>query len=323
MDASQAATGAVSTDCRAGKLASDPALTDLVVFHKDCPDGFGAAFAAWKLLGDKATYVAADHGPAAPHSLDVRGKRVVVADYCFPAAVTQRMISEAASFIVLDHHASAEKELAGVDAQYKVFEMKQSGATLAWNYFHGADVPTFLRYLEDKDIWRWSFPDSQAFSAGFTTPFDFAAWDAVLSGGSAAIADIIARGQSVLEYRNKEIAFHVAKAVPCVMKAAPGFRGRLLNATTLVSEIGNRLALEPDVDYGFMWQFDHRTGVFTCSLRSASDAVDVSVIAKSLGGGGHRRAAGFSYRGVSIDELFESIDGKRVDAAGADGAGKP
>ena len=30
------------------------------------------------------------------------------------------------------------------------------------------------------------------------------------------------------------------------------------------------------------------------SLRATDDRVDVSVIARSLGGGGHRRAAGFS-----------------------------
>jgi phosphoesterase RecJ-like protein len=38
------------------------------------------------------------------------------------------------------------------------------------------------------------------------------------------------------------------------------------------------------------------------SLRATDDRVDVSVIARSLGGGGHRRAAGFSTE-LAYDEL--------------------
>ena len=118
-----------STDMR-GAGRPDPAATTLVIYHGPyCPDGYGAAFAAWKLLGDRARYVPAEHGPAAPRGLDVRGQHVVVLDYCFPAAETARMIAEAASFVCIDHHASAEKELAAVPDAHKVFEMRQSGAT--------------------------------------------------------------------------------------------------------------------------------------------------------------------------------------------------
>lgn len=117
-----------STTVGAGR--PDPRATTLVIYHgPHCPDGFGAAFAAWKLLGDAATYVPAGHGKDAPRGLDVSGKHVAVLDYAFPAEETQRMIAEAASFICVDHHASAEAALAGVPDENKVFEMKQSGAT--------------------------------------------------------------------------------------------------------------------------------------------------------------------------------------------------
>ena len=139
-----------------GSDKPNPSQTDLVIYHGPyCPDGFGAAFSAWKLLGDRATYLPADHGPSAPRGLDVKGKHVAVLDYSFPAAETARMIAEAASFVCIDHHASAVKELADVPEANKVFEMGQSGATLAYNYFHpGQEVPLLLRYVEDKDIWR-------------------------------------------------------------------------------------------------------------------------------------------------------------------------
>ena len=78
-------------------------------------------------MGGRARYLAADHGLKAPIGLDVRGEHVVVVDYSFPAAETARMIAEAASFVCIDHHASAEKELALVPDANKVFEMQQSG----------------------------------------------------------------------------------------------------------------------------------------------------------------------------------------------------
>lgn len=309
----------VSTDCAAarGLPAYDPARTDLVVYHAKCTDGFAAAVAAHRLLGDRATYVAADHGPDAPTGLDVRGKHVVVVDYCFKRDVTARMAAEAASFVVLDHHVSAQAEIADLDATMKVFQMAQSGATLSWNYFHpGTPVPPLLRYVEDKDIWRWALRDSRAFSAGFTVDDTFAAWDAALDAGPAAIEAAIAKGRAILEYQEGVIKRHVDSAVPCVLAAAPHFAGRLVNATTLASNIGNVLALQAGVDYAFLWFYNHANDTYVCSLRSARDDVDVSAIARSLGGGGHKRASGFSYAGPRLQDLFLSIG-----SGGGGGAG--
>jgi phosphoesterase RecJ-like protein len=54
------------------------------------------------------------------------------------------------------------------------------------------------------------------------------------------------------------------------------------------------------------------------SLRSHPDGVDVSAIARSFGGGGHRRAAGFS-TDLPMDEITERIVGAFT-AADGDGA---
>jgi len=54
------------------------------------------------------------------------------------------------------------------------------------------------------------------------------------------------------------------------------------------------------------------------SLRSHPNGVDVSAIARSFGGGGHRRAAGFS-TDLGMDEITQRI----VEAFAADGGGEP
>jgi phosphoesterase RecJ-like protein len=57
-----------------------------------------------------------------------------------------------------------------------------------------------------------------------------------------------------------------------------------------------------------IWEYEHATKVFRVSLRSDCDEVDVSLIAKKFGGGGHRRAAGFSHTGASIEELLVDVE---------------
>ena len=55
------------------------------------------------------------------------------------------------------------------------------------------------------------------------------------------------------------------------------------------------------------------------SLRSALDELDVSAIARKRGGGGHRRAAGFSSDG-SIAEITEFIRSEFAEAHAAESA---
>ena len=54
----------------------EPSAVDCVIYHAECTDGFGSAYAAWKLLGNRAEYHACKHGTPPP---DVKGKNVLMA----------------------------------------------------------------------------------------------------------------------------------------------------------------------------------------------------------------------------------------------------
>lgn len=289
----------------ASKAVSPASVTRVLYHGSNCPDGFASAFVARLRLGASAQYVAMEHGALPP---PLAGETAVVVDYCFKSDVTARLLSETEGrFLVLDHHASAEKELAAVPDAHKVFVMAQSGATLSWNFFHdGTPVPLWLRYVEDKDIWRWALRDSEAFTAGFATvPQTWDAFDALHAGGDAAVAALIAKGASILEYRNGVVESHVRRAVPVVMKAAPSLRASIVNTSTLSSEIGNAICKSGAADFAMLWFYDHVKSEFYVSLRSVDgDRADVSEIARIFGGGGHKCAAGFSFKGASILELL-------------------
>ena len=76
----------------------------------------------------------------------------------------------------------------------------------------------------------------------------------------------------------------------------------MVNATTLVSEIGEALAKEPGVHFALLFRQDGRG--YRISLRSRGpEQADVAAIARLFGGGGHRTAAGCGWTGA-LDEIF-------------------
>src|SRR3990167_9491025 len=43
----------------------------VVIYHGKCPDGFSAAWIAWKKFGDDAEYIPGRHGEIPPEDLDI------------------------------------------------------------------------------------------------------------------------------------------------------------------------------------------------------------------------------------------------------------
>lgn len=172
-----------------------PSEVDCVIYHANCNDGFGAAFSAWKFLGNRAEYHACSHGDPPP---DVKGKNVAVLDFSFNNATTKKMIEEAESFIIIDHHKSAMVELH--DVSHAVFDMNHSGAMLAWNFFHpGKEAPKFIQYIEDRDLWKWELPYSKEFSAAFDmVPWEFEEYEKFQD--DSVFDDAVKRGSFILAY---------------------------------------------------------------------------------------------------------------------------
>jgi oligoribonuclease NrnB/cAMP/cGMP phosphodiesterase (DHH superfamily) len=183
-----------------------PGSVDCVIYHADCNDGFGAAYAAWKFLGSRAEYHACKHGTTPP---DVKGKVVVILDFSFDNATTKRMIEDAEALVVIDHHKSAMVELHDISSC--MFDMSHSGAMLSWNFFHpGKEAPKFIQYIEDRDLWKWEHPYSKEFSAAFDmVPFEFEEYSKFED--DSVFDDAVKRGSFILAY-SKTVVKKVAVA---------------------------------------------------------------------------------------------------------------
>lgn len=252
-----------------------------VLYHAQCIDGFGAAWAAWLKLGDDAVYTAVQHGAPPP---DIPPEhRVFLLDFAYSREVIARMHDRVAELLILDHHQTAAKELEGLD--YAVFDNAKSGAALAWEYFHpGEPLPDLLRYVMDKDLWLFELPRSREVAAGLSAqPFDFRVWSEL------DIETLAEEGRAVLRYQ--QIVIDTICRQSRYVELA-GHRVPIVNANLLGSEVGAELlARHPEASFVVIY-FDRADGKRQWSLRSRED-FDVSAVARRFHNGGHRQAAGF------------------------------
>ncbi|MAF25258.1 hypothetical protein CL634_06750 [bacterium] len=274
----------------------EPSAVDCVIYHAECTDGFGSAYAAWKLLGNRAEYHARKHGTPPP---DVKGKNVVILDFSFDNATIKKMIEDAEALVVIDHHKTAMVELH--DISNTIFDMSHSGTVLSWNFFHpGKDPPKFLLYIEDRDLWKWELPYSKEFSAAFDMiPFEFEEFEKFED--DSVFDDAAKRGSYILAY-SKTV---VKKVCEQAQKRKMDDKDVLVvNSSHWMSEIGARLA--PDCDFAMIWYWDHDAKHTKVSLRAFHEMVDVSEISKKFGGGGHKKAAGFQLpKSKHVEDLFD------------------
>ena len=268
-----------------------------VIYHKDCADGFGAAWAAHTVLGPRAIYVAAKYGDALPSFAE--GDSVWVLDFSYGREDVERIAAEC-RLTLLDHHATAAAELEGVHSCH--FDMTHSGAVLAWHHFHpGEPTPELLSYVEDRDLWRWELPDSEAVNAAVAElPKEFSAWDEA----SRDIEGLRRNGEAILERNRRQVAEQVEQAHPVNVT---GYDTLGVMAEQLRSETASlMLEQHPELEFVVVYFGDTIDGddVLQVSLRSR-EGFDVSKIAQQFGGGGHPQAAGFRLSLRAFDSKFK------------------
>jgi uncharacterized protein len=197
-----------------------------VIYHADCADGFGAAYAAWRHFGDAATYRPMHHGQ--PWEMaEIAGHAVYILDFSFSPDKLEEIASVASSVVQIDHHASARRPwaqhlapAADGSENYRhptlpltlCFNLDKSGARLAWEHFHPAQpVPLILRHIEDLDIWRYAMPGTRAVGRALRLlDFDFAVWDTLIHATPAPDSPrykaLVAEGESIERFFQTEVA---------------------------------------------------------------------------------------------------------------------
>ena len=203
-----------------------PARPVTVFYHAGCPDGFGAAYAAWLRFGASARYRAMHHGQ--PWEMaEIAGHDVFILDFSFAPDALETMAALAGSVVQIDHHASARQPWAARLTKAPdgreifihpalpltvIFDLGKSGVRLAWEHFHpDRPVPLVLRHVEDVDLWRFALPGSRPIARALRLlPNDFAAWDDLVRQADAPEAPryeaLLAEGEAIERFFQTEIA---------------------------------------------------------------------------------------------------------------------
>ena len=299
-----------------------------VLYHGQCPDGFGSAYSAHHFLGDRPgiEYIPVVYGSELPEIKN--GSYVYMLDFSTNAEILKKL-GEKNRVIILDHHKTAKANLAEFDTLpedyttydekygnlvpgvFVRFDMEKSGAMLSWEYFNpDLEVPNLIKYVQDRDLWRHKLEGTREFNAYLRSfGFSFEAWDKVNKLTDNSFTDknlesFINTGKVLLaqDQQNIDMICRQAKLIKY-----NGHKVAVVCATSHWSDVGNDLVeMYSDADYSLSFYYSPKNKLIKISLRS--DGFDVSEIASKFGGGGHPKASGYSLKGYDMDEFMRKIE---------------
>lgn len=297
----------------------------LIIYHQkndkeDCPDGICSAWIAYRNISSYNLYdsieVTGDYYLAEQDYLkdsyqfpfDVKDKDVILVDFAYPSHILEWLSIVTNSVLVIDHHKSRMNDLKDLSKYIQLsFSLTECGATLTWNYFYpNKPQPWFLPHVKNRDIgsngyYEGNCSESEAvtiaiqhLTKGLVGKEAFKVYEYLLSVNKEEVVteDIYKQ----LEERNEILQYELDKWDGELMKVGeyvvPIYRLESL-AYAHYSLVGSKAAIEHKSLYPFVAIVCDNPKII--SLRAAKDSlVDLSILSKSLGGGGHPRAAGYT-----------------------------
>jgi uncharacterized protein len=307
-------------------------MSAIVVYHDNCADGFGAAFAAWMKLEDNAEYIACNYGAKQEQFIQEMAAKgwqpvtLYIVDFAFKLHQLNELAKCFEKIVVLDHHKTARDDLQElyatddafpenkkwirhtdlVDNIEVIFDMSRSGAQIAWDYFHtyykSDGRPELIDFIGMRDLWKHKGTpheeDAEAVHLALTSaPFNCRDWFRYVNPSGFVL--LLNKGHAIRNFFQQRVE-EICKPEKILKTTYASYNLKVINAPYyFASEVGD--FLREDGWITLVWSYDTRDVVV--SLRSAAN-VDCSQFAKLFGGGGHAQAAGFKLPWCTFVELF-------------------
>lgn len=244
-----------------------------------------------------------------------------ILDFSFPVNQLDWVMEFVKELIVLDHHKSAQESLKNIigdryiivePGEYTekqllqkgkhrnvVFDMDHCGAVMTHQYFFpNLEVPLFLKYVQDRDLWQWKLPNSREVSAGIgliprdlRTFSQYAFRPSVIQLAEDGKLILTREKQLILSLASKAVFSHVENDKDSIEMFA-------VNSPIFQSEICEEiLEQHPEIKVASCYFHDIEKDEFIFSVRSRQRDLPSSetalAVAKIFNGGGHDCAAGF------------------------------
>jgi oligoribonuclease NrnB/cAMP/cGMP phosphodiesterase (DHH superfamily) len=267
-----------------------------------------------------------NYGTEFPFDIILPDEQVWIVDFSIDPEDMLKLLSITENVTWIDHHKTAIEKYKDFGKDIRgVRKSGEAGCVLTWKYLHwwtgrgqgterlrigcpeGLEVPRVIELVGDRDVWTWAYGDeTRRFFAGSqlhdTSPESKFWWNCMAHEtkdiplpntgnknarihGEIFWLKLLSDGETILKYKkqtdksvNESIGFECSLGDYSCWAIN---RGRCSS-----DRMGGRIS-----EYDAVISYGHDGSVFTVSLYS--EKIDVSEIAKTYGGGGHKGAAGF------------------------------
>jgi uncharacterized protein len=232
----------------------------------------------------------------------VKGEKIVFMDVTLPINDLVELSKEN-EVMVIDHHKSFFDECKKYEEEngtlpFLVFgEIGKAACELVWQFYYDNHIPMAVKLLGVYDTWRkkneygldWEteIMPFQHRMRSITNRIDTYPSD-ILSNENERWRQILAEGAAILEYKKSQDEWAMNRYA--FEAYLDGVKCICINSPSVSSDAFN--SVYDKTKHDLMVQFSFNGGAWDYTL--FSEKVDVSIIAKKFGGGGHQGAAGFS-----------------------------
>jgi oligoribonuclease NrnB/cAMP/cGMP phosphodiesterase (DHH superfamily) len=248
-----------------------------------------------------------NYGDSFPWEKIEDDETVWMVDFSLQPFEQMHKLSKMCELVWIDHHKSAIEQFNKENNYFRDYSLDSNNAAceLVWNYINSPlPMPKSVYLLGRFDIWKHhEVPNSLEFQYGMKMqnegPED-ECWKILLDEThflhTAFIGDIIQQGKLIYNYeqmKNREFVKHFA-----FTSFFEGYRVIAVNQGMTNSLLFD--SIYDDNLHDIMMPFCFRDGKWTVSLYTKKNNIDVSILAKKHGGGGHKGAAGFQCETLPI-----------------------
>jgi oligoribonuclease NrnB/cAMP/cGMP phosphodiesterase (DHH superfamily) len=281
----------------------------IAIIHHNDHDGFcsGAIVAKYEKNQDKEFYCSTYNTNIIEELKQKKYNKIYIVDLSFDKDTMLKLKDITEKLIWIDHHQSAIENLKGLDFEGKR-KIGKAGCRLTWEYlFEDKKIPYGVSLIDRFDVFDQSKKD---FWDNYIYPFkigmechdmqpetNMGLWNKIFNNNQKFLKDTINNGKTINEYllqMNKklfkengfEITFEDKKAVVI---------NSLIKGSQLFESVYDKKI------HDIMMVFAFAKNIYTVSIYTEKNDIDVSKIANKYGGGGHKQAAGFTCKKLPFD----------------------
>ncbi len=293
----------------------------ICIYHSKDLDGLTSGAIVRRKYPD-CKLIGWDYGEEMPDFAQFVGEDIIMIDVTFPIKIIDELRKVTKSLIIIDHHIGFYKDYLefypnGENRYNDLLFVYQNGIAaceIGWRYlFPNEEVPLAVKFLSMYDTWNhgegndWEFrilPFQYAMRLYATSVekypmylFDMGPDDAGFEmNGNEYVWNMVEEGQLIIRYQTEVNKKACVGAFPMTFK---GLRAICLNQANSSSTAFD--SVWDEEKYDIMMPFFYNGKLYKFSIYTTKDT-DCSVLAKSMGGGGHKQAAGFETK--TFEEAF-------------------